>query len=188
MSQDTKENKQPEEVITHLGSKPQRQTSGGLRPLPIVIVVLLLIIIIGGVVLVKSNVFSTQPTTTTATNPNPAPGGAPASNAPKQPADCTGARLPNAVVLQETANGLHMTVSAIQAEVSAGKTVSQVATEQKISASQLHDIEVNALQTANDQWVQKGCITQQDVADNMKRDSGTASFMDAEFTDRFKNP
>ncbi|HTK06067.1 MAG TPA: hypothetical protein VL485_02775 [Ktedonobacteraceae bacterium] len=187
MSQDTKENKQPEEIVTHLGSKPQRQTRSGLQPLPIVIGVVLLIVVIGAVVLVKSNVFSTQ--STTATNANPAPGaGSASSGGSKLPEGCTGARLPSAVVLQETANGLHMTVSAIQAEVTAGKTVSQVATAQQISANQLHDIEVNALQTANNQWVQKGCISQQDAANNMKRDTGTATYMDAEFTDRFKNP
>lgn len=107
-------------------------------------------------------------------------------SAGKQPAGCTSVRHPIDTVQQQTAQGLHLTVAQVQARVLAGKTIAQVAAEQGLTAAQLHDVEVGALQAANDRWLRMGCITQQDVQDNMRRDVGDASFMNAEFTDWFK--
>ena len=116
------------------------------------------------------------------------PSSAPASSSQsaKQPASCTGAREPVDVIQQQTAQGLHLTVAQVQARVLAGKTVAQIATEQGLTATQLHDVEIQALRTANTRWQSLGCITQQDVQDNMQRDTGSAAYMDAEFTDWFK--
>jgi hypothetical protein len=108
------------------------------------------------------------------------------SQSAKQPAGCTGAREPVDVIQQQTAQGLHLTVAQVQVQVLAGKTVAQIATEQGLTASQLHDVEIQALRTANTRWQSLGCITQQDVQDNLRRDTGSAAYMDAEFTDWFK--
>jgi cytoskeletal protein RodZ len=108
------------------------------------------------------------------------------SQSAKQPAACTGAREPVDVIQQQTAQGLHLTVAQVQAQVLAGKTVAQIATEQGLTASQLHNVEIQALRTANNRWLSMGCITQQDVQDNLRRDTGSAAYMDAEFTGWFK--
>ena len=108
------------------------------------------------------------------------------SQSAKQPVGCTGAREPVDVIQQQTAQGLHLTVAQVQAQVLAGKTIAQIATEQGLTAAQLHDVEMQALHTANTRWQSQGCITQQDVQDNLRRDTGSAAYMDAEFTDWFK--
>lgn len=104
----------------------------------------------------------------------------------KQAAGCTGAREPVDVIMQQTAQGLHLTVAQVQARVLAGKTIAQIATEQGRAATQLHNIEVQALQYANNRWLRMGCITQQDIQDNMQRDTGSATYMDEEFTHWFQ--
>jgi hypothetical protein len=104
----------------------------------------------------------------------------------KQAAGCTGAREPVDVIMQQTAQGLHLSVAQVQARVLAGKTVAQIATEQGLTATQLHDMEVRALRYANNRWLSMGCITRQDVQDNMQRDTGSPAYMDEEFTDWFK--
>jgi hypothetical protein len=90
------------------------------------------------------------------------------------------------MIMQQTAQGLHLTVAQVQARVIAGKTIAQIASEQGLTAAQLHNMETQALQTANNRWLHMGCITQQDVQDNMQRDTGSVAYMDAEFTDWFK--
>ena len=63
-------------------------------------------------------------------------------------------------VKQQIAQGLHLTVDQVTAEVSAGKQIADVARAQGISNTQLHTIELNAYQTAFNQAVQKGTYTQ----------------------------
>ncbi|BCL78568.1 hypothetical protein ccbrp13_10330 [Ktedonobacteria bacterium brp13] len=104
----------------------------------------------------------------------------------KQPVGCTSAREPVDVIQQQTAQGLHLTVAQIQARVLASKTIAQLATEQGLTETQLHNVEVQALQYANNHWRSMGCITQQEVQDNMQRDTGSATYMDEEFTNWFK--
>lgn len=104
----------------------------------------------------------------------------------KQPAGCTGARQPIDVIQQQTAQGLHLTVAQVQARVLAGKKIAQIATDQGLTASQLHNVELQALRTANSRWQSLGCITPQDVQDNLRRDTGAPSYMDEEFTSWFK--
>jgi hypothetical protein len=88
--------------------------------------------------------------------------------------------------MQQTAQGLHLSVAQVQARVLAGKTVAQIAAEQGLTATQLHDVEVQTLRYANNRWLSMGCITQQDVQDNMRRDTGSPAYMDEEFTGWFK--
>lgn len=120
-------------------------------------------------------------TSTTASNPSTS-----SSQSGKQPAGCTGARQPITIIQQQTAQGLHLSVAQVQARVLAGKTIAQIATEQGLTAAQLHNVEMQALHTANNRWLSMGCITQQDVQENLRRDTGSDSYMDAEFTDWFK--
>ncbi len=122
------------------------------------------------------------------TNASVGSGSTPASSSSpaKQASGCTGIREPIDVILQQTAQGLHLTVVQVQARVLAGKSLAQIAPEQGLTTAQLHDVEIQALNTANQRWLSMGCITQQDVQDNMHRDTGEASYMDEEFTDWFK--
>lgn len=108
------------------------------------------------------------------------------SQSAKQPAGCTSAREPVNIIQQQTAAGLHLSVAQVQARVLAGKTIAQIATEQGLTAAQLHNVEIQALHTANSRWLSMGCITQQDVQDNLRRDTGSATYMDVEFTGWFK--
>ena len=104
------------------------------------------------------------------------------SSSAKQPTACTGAREPVDVIQQQTAQGLHLTVAQLQAQVLTGKTIAQIATAQGLTAAQLRDVEIQALHVANNRWLSMGCITQQDVQDNLQRDIGTPAYMDVEFT------
>ncbi len=174
---------------SHLQSKPERQS--GRRRLSLILLLVGALVIVGGVVALVI-VFSHQSpatTATTATTPTTASSTAttPASSGSgKQSSKCTGARLPFDIVEQETASALHLTVTQVKTQVHAGKTIVQVATAQGFSADQLHTIEVNALQVANNQWLQFGCIKQQDVTSNMQRDTGTSAYMNDEFTQLFQ--
>ena len=74
----------------------------------------------------------------------------------------------------------------VKAQVHAGKTFAQIATARGITAQQLRALEIHALQQANNYWLELGCITRQDVTNNMQRDVGDAAYMDSEFTDAFR--
>jgi hypothetical protein len=115
------------------------------------------------------------------------PGSTPttSSSSAKQSTVCTSAREPVDVIQQRTVEALHLTVAQVQEQVLAGKTISQIATAQGLTPTQLHNVEIQALQYANTRWKNMGCITQQDVQDNLQRDTGTPAYMDAKFTDWF---
>ncbi len=164
---------------SRLAERPERR--GGRRASALLFVLCGCLIILGGggVLAWQLSLRANAPAVSTST---PASSNSPA----KQPASCTGAREPVDVIMQQTAQGLHLSVAQVQARVLAGKTVAQIATEQGLTAAQLHDVEVQVLRYANNRWKNLGCITQQDVQDNMQRDTGTAAYMDAEFTDWFR--
>ena len=63
-------------------------------------------------------------------------------------------------VRQHIAQGLHLTVNQITSQMAAGKQITDVASAQGISSSQLHTIELNAYQAAFQQAVQNGTYTQ----------------------------
>ncbi|HLI05861.1 MAG TPA: hypothetical protein VKV40_04765 [Ktedonobacteraceae bacterium] len=91
---------------------------------------------------------------------------------------CTGkgnGRIVNFVVAQfrskyrgqienSIAAGLHMTSAQLTAQLKSGKSLSQIATEQKVSSSQLHTIALTAIQSALNTAVSKGDLTQSEAA------------------------
>jgi len=163
----------------HLAERPERRS--GRRVGAWLFILCGCLIILGG-----ASVLAWQLTSHTDAPVVPSSTPASSSQSAKQPAGCTGAREPIDVIQQQTAQGLHLTVAQVQARVLAGKTVAQIATVQGLTATQLHDVEMQALRTANTRWQSLGCITQQDVQDNLRRDTGSAAYMDAEFTDWFR--
>ena len=162
-----------------LADRPERRGGRHVSALLFVLCGCLIILGGGGVLVWQLSSRANAPVVSTST---------PASSHPpaKQAAGCTGAREPVDVIMQQTAQGLHLSVAQVQAQVLAGKTVAQIATEQGLTAAQLHDVEVQALRYANNRWLRMGCITQQDVQDNMRRDTGSPAYMDEEFTGWFK--
>src|SRR5690242_20258880 len=152
-----------------LVSKPQRASgwrATGRLPM--------LFLIVGGLIIIGSGIvlaslFLVHPTTQGGQSAPSSKG----KTAPTLPKGCTPARLPWDSIIDQTASGLHLTVAQISAQVQAGKTIDQVAAAQKITADQLHTMEINIMQQANDTWLQKGCITQQEHDSNTTRDIGT---------------
>jgi polyhydroxyalkanoate synthesis regulator phasin len=58
------------------------------------------------------------------------------------------------------ASGLHLTAAQLTTQLQSGQSLSQIATAQHISATQLHTIVVNAVQSALKQAVSSGDLTQ----------------------------
>jgi cytoskeletal protein RodZ len=163
---------------TNLAERPARRANKRVSVLVLVICACLLIM--GGAgVLVWQLTF--HPTASSVSSAPPAT----SSSSAKQSTGCTGAREPVDVIQQQTAQGLHLTVAQVQVQVLAGKTIAQIAAAQGLTAAQLHAVEIQALHVANNHWLSLGCITQQDVQDNLQRDIGTPVYMDVEFTDWF---
>ncbi len=87
---------------------------------------------------------------------------------------CTGkgsARLGNKLVLHalkgylpdienQVAQGLHLTSAQLMAQLQSGKSLSDIATAQHVTASQLHTIVLNAVQSALNKAVAAGNLTQ----------------------------
>ncbi len=63
-------------------------------------------------------------------------------------------------LLTNVASGLHLSASQLQSDLQNGQTLSQVASAQKVSESQLHTIVLNAIQSTLDKARQAGDITQ----------------------------
>src|SRR5579884_1104762 len=61
----------------------------------------------------------------------------------------------------QVASGLHLTSSQLQADLQKGMTLEQIAKAQNITTAQLHTIVLNAIQSAVNQAVSDGNITQQ---------------------------
>lgn len=68
-----------------------------------------------------------------------------------------------AQILNQIAQGLHMTPAQLQAQLQSGKTLSQIATAQNISATQLQTIVTNAVKSALQPSVSNGTINQLQV-------------------------
>lgn len=64
-------------------------------------------------------------------------------------------------VASQVAQGLHMTVDQLKAQLQAGKSLSDIATAQGVSSSQLHTLVTNAIQNAVNKAVSDGNLTQQ---------------------------
>ena len=165
---------------SRLAKRPERNKRRRVVPL-LFLLCGCLIILSGGGILIWQWTSSTSITTVY----NHSTSGSSNAGA-KQPTGCTGAREPVDMIMQQAAQGLHLTVAQVQARVLAGKTVEQIATEQGLTAAQLHDVEIQAIREANNQWLHQGCSSQQDVQDNLQRDIGSPVYMDDEFTNWFK--
>ena len=174
----THKNSLPDDEVSPLESRPVRRSRK--RLLPLLLLLLGVVILAGGGIGLVSLLNSHQP----AASATPAS----ASKVGQQslPQGCTPARIPLNVVAQDAANGLHLTVDQVKAQVHAGKTFAQIAATKGITAQQLRALEIHALQQANNYWLGLGCITRQDVTSNMQRDVGDAAYMDSEFTDAFR--
>jgi polyhydroxyalkanoate synthesis regulator phasin len=61
----------------------------------------------------------------------------------------------------QIAQGLHLSVDQLKAQLRAGKTLKQIADAQHVSASQLHTLVLNAIDKELDKAAQAGTITQQ---------------------------
>ncbi len=61
----------------------------------------------------------------------------------------------------QVAQGLHLTVDQLKTQLQSGKSLSDIATAQGVSSSQLHTIVTNAIQSAVNQAVSAGNLTQQ---------------------------
>ncbi len=68
-------------------------------------------------------------------------------------------------VLNQVAQGLHLTSTQLQSDLQQGQSLSKIAKAQNVSATQLHTIVLNAVDSALNQAQQAGVITQsQDTA------------------------
>lgn len=67
--------------------------------------------------------------------------------------------LPN--IASQVAQGLHLSVNQLKADLKSGMSLDQIATAQGVSSSQLHTLVLNAIQSAVNQAVKDGNLTQQ---------------------------
>jgi len=128
----------------------------------------------------------TAHTTSAPSRSTTAPSG-PIKAEPTQAAGC-GPRLPWDFLVQQAANGLHLTVAQIKTQVRAGKTIQDIAAAQGISQNQLHTIEVQALRAAYNKFVSMGCYTKPEADAGFRQDSGeTPTQLNSDFTRYFSN-
>jgi hypothetical protein len=72
-------------------------------------------------------------------------------------------------VTQQLAQGLKLTSDQLTTQLKSGKTLTQIATDQKITGSQLNAIITNALQSSLQPAVTSGKITQKQLTNQIKR-------------------
>jgi hypothetical protein len=169
--------REPSEGWPDLRSKPQRQSRW--RPLSLLLMLGGVIVLGGGTLLVWQLV-SHQPalqksTVTFATqqsNPLPQP----------SVVTITCAHYPSSyddALRQELAQGLHLTISQVTAQLRAGTSVQEVAAAQHISPDQLSSIERYAYKVSDVQMVKGGCMSQ---AEASKHPHENASDLNQDFT------
>jgi len=158
MSQNTFEDQTEHTAPSLLQSRPERGARWRKRrTLPIVLLLVGAVIIVGtgivlAVVLIPHGSSPTNNVTPLTVSNNPAKG-----------ENNCGQTLPPVywdTLLQQTAQGLHLSVAQVKAQIKGGKSIQDVASEQGISAQQLQNIETSALQSANNQLVAMKCETQ----------------------------
>jgi uncharacterized protein YidB (DUF937 family) len=64
-------------------------------------------------------------------------------------------------VANQVAQGLHMTTNQLETQLQSGKSLSQIATAQGVSSSQLQTLVTSAIQNAVNKAVSEGNLTQQ---------------------------
>jgi len=163
MSDNPFENQTEQRDPSLLQSRPQRE--GGWRKgrtLPIVILLVGAVIIIGAGAVLAVVLASRG---SAASSPNN-------SITNKQvPSICGQGSQPPAywnTLLQQAAQGLHLSVAQVKAQIKGGKSIQDVASAQGISALQLQSIEISALHTANNQMVAMKCQSQAQADANVQ--------------------
>src|SRR5260370_29450664 len=134
-----RENDLPRESAkrSRVAERPERRGGRRVSALLFVLCGCLIILGGGGVLVWQLSSHANAPAVSTSTP-------ASSNSLAKQAADCTGAREPVDVIMQQTAQGLHLSVAQVQPRVLAGKTVAQIATKQGLTAAQLHHVEAHA--------------------------------------------
>jgi polyhydroxyalkanoate synthesis regulator phasin len=84
--------------------------------------------------------------------------------------------LPN--IANQVAQSLHMTTNQLKAQLQSGKSLSDIATAQGISSSQLHTIVINAIQSTLNKAVSDGNLTQQQATNIMQKLEQNPQFLD----------
>jgi hypothetical protein len=138
----------------------------------------LTIFIIGGVavlviILGLLGFFVVGPLITEASSPTPTPTPAvtasPSATA-KKSNPVTAVLKTNAAAIQsQIASDLHLTASQLQQDIKSGQTLSQIATAQNVSATQLQTDEANVVKPYLDQAVSAGSVTQKQEDNFLKR-------------------
>jgi len=172
-----KQFREPSEAQPDLQSKPQRRSRW--RPLSLLLLLGSVLVLGGGTLLVWQLV-SHQPTfqkshvTFATQQPTPLP----------QPSvvtiDCR--HYPSGyddALRQELAQGLHLTVTQVTAQVRAGTSIQDVAAAQHVSPDQLSGLERYAYKVSDVQLVHGGCMSQ-DTAEKHLHES--ASDLNHDFT------
>ncbi len=91
--------------------------------------------------------------------------------------------LPN--IANQLAQGLHMTTDQLKAQLQSGKSLSDIATAQGVSSSQLHTIVINAIQSALNKAVSDGNLTQQQATNIKQKLQQNPQFLDRILARRF---
>ncbi len=81
-------------------------------------------------------------------------------------------------VANQVAQGLHMTVDQLKAQLQAGKSLSDIATAKGVSSSQLHTLVTNAIQSTLNKAVSDGNLTKQQATDFMQMLQNHPGFLD----------
>jgi hypothetical protein len=81
-------------------------------------------------------------------------------------------------IKNQIAQGLHLTPDQLTTQLQAGKTLSDIATTQNISASQLQTVVSNALQTSLQPAVTDGTLTQRQLDRLIKKYQNNPSLLD----------
>ena len=164
MSQNTFDDQTENTAPSLLRSRPQRKARWRQRrTFSTVILFVGAVIIVGtGIVLAAVFVHHSSTTTNNATTTNnvtPVTGNN--SVASTKGKNTCGATAYWDTIFQQTAQGLHLSVAQAKAQIKGGKSIQDVASEQGISAQQLQNIEISALQAANNLLVAMKCQSQE---------------------------
>lgn len=169
--------REPEKAWPDLRSKPQQRS----RRRPLFFLVLLgVLLVLGGGTGLAWHLVSHQPTLhkSTMTIPTQQPSPLP------QPSVVTiaCAHYPSSyddALRQELAQGLHLTVPQIAAQIRAGKSIQEIASAQHISPDQVSGIERYAYKVSDAQMVKGGCMSQ---ATATKHPHESAAALNHDFT------
>jgi hypothetical protein len=145
----------------------------------------ILYILIGAIVLILLAigvcVYALLPTITSAMAANQTPTPTPTVSAtPTQKTNTTAKILKQSApdIKNQIAQGLHLTPDQLTAQLKSGKTLSNVATAQNISSTQLQTIVGNAIQNALKPAVANGTLTQKQVDKLAKKYQSNPTLLD----------